>query len=66
MDNNFKLKYSIKFVKDLYSITSYIRYRLKNSIAANNLINKVELEISKRLQNPLGYEKYKTEEENIY
>lgn len=66
MKNKFELKYSTEFYNDFYTINSYIRYKLKNVIASNNLLNKVEKEIKRRLQNPLGYEQYKTNAGNTY
>ena len=66
MKNKFELKYSTEFYNDFYTINSYIKYKLKNVIASNNLLNKVEKEIKRRLQNPLGYEQYKTKAGNTY
>lgn len=66
MKNNFELKYSPEFYNDFYSINFYIKYKLKNSIAAENLLKKVEKEIRRRLENPLGFEQYKTNAGNIY
>ena len=66
MNNNFTLKYSLTFYEDFDKIISYIKYKLKNVIAVNNLMDAVEKEINDRLQNPLGYEKYNTKAGNVY
>lgn len=66
MNNNFQLQYSPTFYEDFTKIIFYIRYELKNNIAAHNLINLVETEIIKRSQNPLGYEQFKTKRNNIF
>lgn len=66
MTNRFEVRYSPTFYNDFERIILYIKYELKNVIAANNLLNKVEKEINHRLENPLGYEKYKTKAGNIY
>ena len=64
--NKYKLKYSPSFYNDFNNIIVYIKCELKNVIAADNLINKVEKEILHRLKNPSGYESFKTKEENIH
>lgn len=66
MKNNFKLRYSPEFYKDLSSIINYIRYNLENDIAAENLLDRIENSILERLKNPLNYEQYKTKGNNIY
>lgn len=66
MTDKYKLKYSIAFYNDFEEIISYIKYELKNEIAAMNLINKVERAIIRRIKNPMGYEKYKTRAGNVY
>ncbi len=58
MEKKYKIKYLPLFYKDLDHITDYIKYNLKNEIAANNLINKLESEIKKRAFNPNSYKKY--------
>lgn len=60
MDKKYKLKYLPLFYNDLDKITDYIIYKLKNEIAANNLVNEIEKEINKRVLNPTIYEKYIT------
>lgn len=60
MEKKYKLKYLPLFYNDLDEITDYIIYKLKNEIAANNLVNEIEKEINKRALNPIVYEKYIT------
>lgn len=66
MSNKFELRYSLTFYNDLENIILYIKYELKNEIAANNLLDKVEKEINDRLKNPLAYEEYRTNEGYVY
>lgn len=66
MKNKYILKYSPEFYADINNIVIYIKYKLKNNIAAKNLISKVEKDIDKRSKNPESYEKYKTNANNIY
>lgn len=40
MKNKYVLKYSTQFYNDFEMIISYIKYELKNVIAANNLLKK--------------------------
>ena len=44
------LKVLKTFYNDFERIILYIKYELKNIIASNNLLNKVEKEINNRLQ----------------
>lgn len=60
MTNKFGIRYSVDFFEDLDAITSYIKNELKNAIVADRLIEKVEIAIEKRLENPISYEKYNT------
>lgn len=66
MKSKFKIEYSPQFYKYLDVITDYIKNELKNSIAAINLVNKVENSILNRLKNPLDFEQYKTKANNTY
>ena len=66
MSNKYKLVYSPTFYDDLDAIISYIKYKLKNFIAADNLLKRIEKEIYNRLRCPEGYKKYKTKDNNIY
>lgn len=66
LNNQYELKYSSMFYEDFNKIIFYIKYELNNDIAANSLINLVECEIKKRQKNPISYEKYITNRNNIY
>lgn len=50
MTTNFDLQFSNSFYKDFADIISYIQIELKNTVAAENLIEKVDVEINKRLK----------------
>ena len=58
MEKKYKIKYLPLFYKDLDHITDYIKYKLKNEIAANNFVNKLEKEIKQRAFSPDSYEEY--------
>lgn len=60
MTNKFEIRYSSEFFEELEAIVFYIKNELKNYIAANKLLAKVETEIEKRKLNPKSYEQYKT------
>ena len=60
MTNNFEVRYSLEFFQELEAITFYIKSELKNNIASNKLIKKVDNAIQKRQKNPASYEQYKT------
>ncbi|MEI9913591.1 MAG: type II toxin-antitoxin system RelE/ParE family toxin [Candidatus Saccharibacteria bacterium] len=52
---SFELRYSPLFYKDLDKITDYLLFELKNELAAKTLVDKTEVEIKKRLENPAQY-----------
>lgn len=56
----YKLKYLPLFENDLNEIIDYICNHLKNPIAANKLVNKIETGILKRRHCPLAFAPYKT------
>ena len=58
MEKKYKIKYLPLFYKDLDNITDYIKYQLKNKIAADNFVNKLEKEINQRAYSPNFYEEY--------
>lgn len=58
MKKKYKIIYLPLFYEDLNSITNYIVHYLKNKIAAENLVDKLEKEIYKRAFNPSSYEEY--------
>ena len=60
MTKKYKVTYFPIFYRDLDKITDYITYKLKNLIAANNFVDKLENEINKRAFNPEIYEPYKS------
>lgn len=66
MATNFDLKFSNTFYQDFSNIISYIQNELKNVIAAENLIKKVDIEINKRLKNPNNFQVFLTPNKNKY
>ncbi len=58
MEKKYKIKYLPLFYKDLDHITDYIKYQLRNEIAANNFVNELETEIKQRAFSPDSYEEY--------
>jgi len=66
MKNKYKLKYSPQFYVDINNIVIYIKHNLKNNLAADNLISKVEKAINRRCKSLENYEQYKTNANNTY
>ena len=66
MEKKYKLVFSSKFYNELEDILLYISNDLKNPIAANRLLNKVEKKIYEALENPLIYNTNITKANNIY
>ena len=68
MKKKYKIKYLPLFHKDLDNITDYIKNKLKNEIAANNFVNKLEKGINQRAISPNSHEKYisNRKRKNIY
>ena len=58
MNKKYKIIYLPLFYKDLDNVTDYIKTKLKNEIAVNNFVNKLEKDIKERSSNPMSYEKY--------
>jgi len=56
MNHRYKVRYLPLFEEDLREIVLYISQKLKNSQAAEELVNKVEEAIWKRSYNPLSFE----------
>ena len=54
----FTLRYLPPFEEDLMGVRNYIAYNLQNPAAALRLIEDTEAAILKRLENPLGFERY--------
>ena len=55
---NYKIEYLPLFYKDLYKTLYYIKYKLGNDIAADNLLEEIEKEIKERSLNPESFEEY--------
>lgn len=68
MEKKYNIKYLPSFYRDLDAITDYIKYELQNEVAANRLVDEIENEIIKRLQNPKSFEKFQTRRKrlNVY
>lgn len=66
MTTNFDLQFSNSFYKDFADIISYIQIELKNTVAAENLIEKVDVEINKRLKNLKNFQVFFTPNHNEY
>ncbi len=60
MIGKYKLSYLPMFEEDLAAARDYIAYTLRNPIAALRLIEDTEAAILKRLDNPLGFEPYRS------
>lgn len=66
MTTDFELQFSNSFYTDFADIISYIQIELKNTVAAENLIEKVDIEINKRLKNPKDFQVFFTPNNNEY
>ena len=60
MGKRFSLRYLPLFEQDLAAARDYIALNLKNPIAALRLVEDTERAILKRLENPLGFEPYRS------
>ena len=58
MDNEYELRYLPLFYEDMYEKVTYIRDKLLNPKAADDLINAVEKAIMERLPNCESFETY--------
>ena len=65
-EKQYKLRILPLFENDLNEIVDYIIYRLKNPIAAENLIDAVEKAIYDRLPNAESYEPYHSAKDRKY
>ena len=66
MDNEYELRYLPLFYEDMYEKVTYIREKLLNLEAADDLINAVEKAILDRLPNCEGFEPYHSVKEREY
>ena len=62
----YELRFTALFYQDLIDAVNYIEHTLKNPAAADNLIEKTEKEISKRLDHPLSFQPYPLKKERRY
>lgn len=56
MEDRYTLRYLPLFEEELTDIVNHIKYKLKNSSAADNLVTEVEKAIIKRSLSPLSFE----------
>ncbi|SEP57891.1 hypothetical protein SAMN02910289_00006 [Lachnospiraceae bacterium RM5] len=66
MDNEYELRYLPLFYEDMYEKVTYIREKLLNLEAADDLINAVEKAILDRLPNCESFEPYHSVKEREY
>jgi plasmid stabilization system protein ParE len=64
MGRAFTLRYIPLFEQDITSARDYIVQNLQNPAAAFRLVEETEKAIMKRLENPLGFEPYRTSREH--
>ncbi len=65
-EKHYDLRILPLFEEDLMEIADYITYRLKNPIAAENLIDAAEAAIYERLANAESFEPYQSTRERRY
>lgn len=66
MDNEYELRYLPLFYEDMYEKVTYIREKILNPEAADDLINAVEKAILDRLPNCESFEPYHSVKEREY
>lgn len=59
----YKLRYLPLFYEDFEGIINYIKYKLKNPIAAYKLLDDVEKAILNRVSSPESFEKYNSKKD---
>ncbi len=64
--NNYKIKYTEIFKKEIEEVFEYIVNELQNGIAAENLIQLIEKEIIERSYNPESYKSFKLNDKDTY
>ncbi len=65
-DRHYELRVLSLFEEDLNEIVDYITYRLRNPVAAENLVDAVEAAIRERLPNAEAFEPYQSSRERQY
>ena len=65
-EKHYELRILPLFEDDLNEIVDYITYRLRNPIAADNLVDSVETAIYERLPNAESFEPYHSKREHKY
>ena len=65
MKNKYEVIYLPVFYSDLDRITNYIKYTLRNKIAANKLLDDVYNSINKRANHPTSYEEFQSENSRV-
>jgi len=60
MNKRYNLQYLPLFEQDLTTVRDYIAFTLENPAAALRLVKDTEEAILKRLENPLGFEPYRS------
>ena len=65
-EKHYELRILPLFEEDLNEIVDYITYRLRNPVAANNLIDAVEAAIYERLPVAESFEQYTSSRERHY
>lgn len=65
-EKHYELRILPLFEEDLNEITDYITYRLRNPIAAENLVDAVEAAIYERLPNAESFEPFHSQRERRY
>lgn len=63
--NKYKLRYSETFRKDVKGVLFYIVNELQNPIVAENLLQLIENEINKRIENPESFKFFSLAKSNV-
>lgn len=68
LGNRYSVRYTQKYVEDLYGIIDYLVYELHNPGSATRLVGKIEEAILSRLNCPLAFESFQStrKRKNLY
>ena len=64
--NNYKIKYTETFKREIENVFKYIVNELQNEIAAENLLQLVKKEITERSYNPESYTPFRRKNKSTY
>ena len=64
--NNYEIKYTQNFKREIENVFKYIVNELQNEIAAENILQLIEREIKERSYNPENYKPFRRRNKSTY